>query len=317
MVRDGLDRPAHHRRCARTAPGRSSAATTATSTSWTPTPASGSSPTSRPATSSRARPPSTPTATRSCTRGRATTSCGSSPSTGRARPRCCGRSTASPWRRTSGTTTGTRRPIILGDYMIVGSESSRFWVIKLNRSYDAAGQVQVDPEVVFTDAGVGPGGAGGQRRRARVGRELGRRLREHRLLRHLGRAHLGLRPQRPRRGQAARRGVPLLHRRRQRPDADRRRRGDALRRGRERPARASSHRGRAAHEARPEQRGQPDRVDVQRDDVNEAGHLRHAGDRRRHHRRHERRRPAHRARPRHGRGEVGAPARRSGLGQSR
>ena len=42
-------------------------------------------------------------------------------------------------------------PIILDDYMIVGSESSRFWVIKLNRSYDAAGQVQVNPEVVFTE----------------------------------------------------------------------------------------------------------------------------------------------------------------------
>ena len=42
-------------------------------------------------------------------------------------------------------------PIILDDYMLVGSESSRFWVIKLNRSYDAAGLVQVAPEVVFTD----------------------------------------------------------------------------------------------------------------------------------------------------------------------
>ncbi len=42
-------------------------------------------------------------------------------------------------------------PIILGDYMLEGSESSRFWVIKLNRSYDAQGKVQVAPEVVFTD----------------------------------------------------------------------------------------------------------------------------------------------------------------------
>ena len=42
-------------------------------------------------------------------------------------------------------------PIIIGDYMIVGSESSRFWVVKLNRSTDAAGLVQVAPEVVFTD----------------------------------------------------------------------------------------------------------------------------------------------------------------------
>ena len=41
-------------------------------------------------------------------------------------------------------------PIILGDYMVVGSESSRFWVIKLNRTMDAAGLVQVAPKVVFT-----------------------------------------------------------------------------------------------------------------------------------------------------------------------
>ncbi|MCU1497301.1 MAG: hypothetical protein JWM47_1254 [Acidimicrobiales bacterium] len=41
-------------------------------------------------------------------------------------------------------------PLILGDYMVEGSESSRFWVIKLNRRIDAAGLVQVDPKVVFT-----------------------------------------------------------------------------------------------------------------------------------------------------------------------
>jgi outer membrane protein assembly factor BamB len=41
-------------------------------------------------------------------------------------------------------------PIIIGDHMIVGSESSRFWVVKLNKSYDDAGLVQVAPEVVFT-----------------------------------------------------------------------------------------------------------------------------------------------------------------------
>jgi outer membrane protein assembly factor BamB len=42
-------------------------------------------------------------------------------------------------------------PIVLGDYLVVGSESSRFWVIKLNRRTDAAGLVQVAPQVVFTD----------------------------------------------------------------------------------------------------------------------------------------------------------------------
>lgn len=41
-------------------------------------------------------------------------------------------------------------PIVLGDYLVVGSESSRFWVFELHRSYDAAGLVQVAPEVVFT-----------------------------------------------------------------------------------------------------------------------------------------------------------------------
>jgi outer membrane protein assembly factor BamB len=41
-------------------------------------------------------------------------------------------------------------PLIVGDYLIEGSESSRFWIIKLNRTTDDAGLVQVDPEVVFT-----------------------------------------------------------------------------------------------------------------------------------------------------------------------
>lgn len=42
-------------------------------------------------------------------------------------------------------------PIILGDYLVEGSESSRLWVVKLNRSYDkATGLVRVNPKVVFT-----------------------------------------------------------------------------------------------------------------------------------------------------------------------
>jgi outer membrane protein assembly factor BamB len=41
-------------------------------------------------------------------------------------------------------------PLVLDDYLIVGSESSRFWVIKLNRTTDAQGLVQVAPTVVFT-----------------------------------------------------------------------------------------------------------------------------------------------------------------------
>lgn len=38
----------------------------------------------------------------------------------------------------------------IGDYLFEGSEASWFYVIKLNRSYDDEGLVQVDPEVVFT-----------------------------------------------------------------------------------------------------------------------------------------------------------------------
>lgn len=41
-------------------------------------------------------------------------------------------------------------PLVIGDYLVEGSESSRFWIIKLNRRTDDAGLVQVDPEVVFT-----------------------------------------------------------------------------------------------------------------------------------------------------------------------
>ena len=71
-------------------------------------------------------------------------------------------------------------PIILGDYIVVGSESSRFWVFELHRSYDAAGLVQVAPEVVFTTPVWDQEVLAAQRRRARLGRELGRRLRGHR-----------------------------------------------------------------------------------------------------------------------------------------
>jgi outer membrane protein assembly factor BamB len=41
-------------------------------------------------------------------------------------------------------------PLVVGDYLVEGSESSRFWVIKLNRRIDEQGLVQVDPKVVFT-----------------------------------------------------------------------------------------------------------------------------------------------------------------------
>ena len=44
-------------------------------------------------------------------------------------------------------------PLIIDDMMIVGGENSRFYVVKLNRSYMSDGQVAVDPEVVFSTAG--------------------------------------------------------------------------------------------------------------------------------------------------------------------
>jgi outer membrane protein assembly factor BamB len=44
-------------------------------------------------------------------------------------------------------------PLVFGDYLVEGSESSRFWVIKLNKRIDkATGLVQVDPKVVFSTA---------------------------------------------------------------------------------------------------------------------------------------------------------------------
>jgi hypothetical protein len=43
--------------------------------------------------------------------------------------------------------------IIIDDHLIVGGENSRFYVVELNRGYDADGSVTVDPEVVFSTAG--------------------------------------------------------------------------------------------------------------------------------------------------------------------
>jgi hypothetical protein len=39
-------------------------------------------------------------------------------------------------------------PLIVGDYLLEGSENSWFYVIKINRGYDDAGKVTVDPKVV-------------------------------------------------------------------------------------------------------------------------------------------------------------------------
>ena len=40
-------------------------------------------------------------------------------------------------------------PLVLDDRLIVGGENSRFYVVQLNRGYDAAGRVTVDPDIVF------------------------------------------------------------------------------------------------------------------------------------------------------------------------
>lgn len=44
-------------------------------------------------------------------------------------------------------------PLVLDDYLFLGGENSRFFVIRLNRGYGADGLVTVDPEVVFHWAG--------------------------------------------------------------------------------------------------------------------------------------------------------------------
>lgn len=44
-------------------------------------------------------------------------------------------------------------PLVVDDYLYVGGENSQFHVVKLNRSYDDDGQVQVAPEVVFNAPG--------------------------------------------------------------------------------------------------------------------------------------------------------------------
>jgi len=43
--------------------------------------------------------------------------------------------------------------LVIDDYLLLGGENSRFYVVKLNRSYDSQGQVTVDPVVVVSVAG--------------------------------------------------------------------------------------------------------------------------------------------------------------------
>ena len=43
--------------------------------------------------------------------------------------------------------------LIIDDYLFEGGENSRFFIVKLNRGYDAEGFVTVDPDIVFSAAG--------------------------------------------------------------------------------------------------------------------------------------------------------------------
>ncbi|MEZ5229587.1 MAG: PQQ-binding-like beta-propeller repeat protein [Acidimicrobiales bacterium] len=43
--------------------------------------------------------------------------------------------------------------LIIDDYLFEGGENSRFFIVKLNRGYDADGNVTVDPQLVFTTEG--------------------------------------------------------------------------------------------------------------------------------------------------------------------
>ena len=56
--------------------------------------------------------------------------------------------------------------LVIDDYLLVGGENSRFYVVRLHRGYDALGAVTVDPEVVFQTPGWDP------ELYAAVGREL-------------------------------------------------------------------------------------------------------------------------------------------------
>jgi hypothetical protein len=43
--------------------------------------------------------------------------------------------------------------LVIDDYLFQGGENSNFYIFKLNRQYDAAGKVQIDPKLVFSAPG--------------------------------------------------------------------------------------------------------------------------------------------------------------------
>ena len=86
--------------------------------------------------------------------------------------------------------------LVVGDYLLEGGENSWFYVIKLNRSYDANGLVQVDPEDRDARPRLRPAAVLGPRRRRRVDRELRGVPGRGGVLRELGRPRPGVGHQR-------------------------------------------------------------------------------------------------------------------------
>ena len=127
------------RRCssATGARGWCSARTTAPSTSSTPRPVRTSCRRSRPATSSRDRSPSIPTASRSCTSGsrdgyfrvHRDRPSGSPPS--------CGSSSATDVSPTKWNDDWDGSALVLDDYLFEGGENSQIHIVKLNRAHRA------------------------------------------------------------------------------------------------------------------------------------------------------------------------------------
>ena len=178
--------------------GRCSAPTTAPCTSSTPTPASASSPTSPPATSSRAPSPSTPTGSRSSTPASRDNDYRVISIEG-AEPVELWRMNADDFSPVLWNDDWDSSAMIIDDYLFEGGENSQFVIVKLNRAYDAAGKVTVDPKIVFNTPGWDQELPERHRRRDGLDRELAHRRRQHRVLRQLRRAGPGLGHQRARR----------------------------------------------------------------------------------------------------------------------
>ena len=67
--------------------------------------------------------------------------------------------------------------LIVDDYLFEGGENSWFYIVKLNRGYDAAGKVTVDPQDRLQDPRLGRPAQQGPPRPPLLHRELGRHLR--------------------------------------------------------------------------------------------------------------------------------------------